>query len=97
MTFLTCDAEQTGEAAAIFSMLRRSLGQSQEMFLYSTPVVIHLLTQLTGTGQQLGLTPPPSLGSSFSISNPWDRFVLTFKKEVLGCPVGLPYRQDCGG
>lgn len=32
--------------------------------------------------------------SSFIISNPWDKFGLTFKKEAPVSPAGLPYHQD---
>lgn len=33
------------------------------------------------------MTSPPSPGSSFSISDPWDTFLLTFKTEVSVSPV----------
>lgn len=40
------------------------------------------------------MTSLPSRESSFSISHPWDKFGLTFKKEAPVSPVGLPYHQD---
>lgn len=54
---MTCDSDPTDQATVIFLMLRRRLGQSQEVFLSLTHVIIHLLTPLTGMGQQLGLLP----------------------------------------
>lgn len=39
------------------------------------------------------VTSLPPRESSFNISNPWDKFGLTFKKEAPVSPVGLPDHQ----